>query len=248
MKRKLTAAIAALLAACMLCSCGSDGGTPQESGTEAETSVENTDSAGAGDESAEEVPADDLTGIDSEAALEEIRDTLADFSDFSYMYLYCKEYGDDGMLDENDTFMNDGYEYYRAVGGDFETYSELMSAIDGFCTEKVSAELGLKGVYYSKGENDELYIWKDADSGGGLLGFDIAYIVSADFGGSSVTLHCRAEGDGEYWEYPDGKDVVEDFDITMARFDNVWKISGCGIPERDFLTWVFNPDYGGEEY
>ena len=116
MKRKLTAAIAALLAACMLCSCGGDGNTPQESGTEAETSVENTDGAGAGDDSAEEVPADDLTGIDSEAALEEIRDTLADFSDFSYMYLYCKEYGDEGMLDENDTFMNDGYEYDTNCG------------------------------------------------------------------------------------------------------------------------------------
>lgn len=241
MKRKLTAAIAALLAACMLCSCGgNDGGTTKTSDNEAEASVENTGSA--------EAAGDDLTGIDSVTALEEIRDTLADFSDFSYMYLYCKEYGDEGMLDKNDTFTNDGYEYYRAVGGDFEKYSELMAAIDSFCTEKVSAELGMKGAYYSKGENDELYIWKDADSGGGLMGFDIAYIESADFGSNSVTLHCKAEGDGEYWEYPDGKDVVEAFDISMARFDGIWKISGCGLHEFDFLTWVFNPDYGGEDY
>lgn len=237
MKRKLTTAIIAPIAACMLCSCGESGsGTPQTSGTEAQTSIENTDGAA-------EVPADDLTGIDSEAALEEIRDMLADFSDFSYMYLSCKEYGEEGMLDENDTFTKDGYEYYRAAGGDFKTYSELMAAIDGFCTEKVSEELGLKGACYSKGENDELYIWKDADSGGGILGFDIAYIVSADFGSDSVTLHCRAEGDGEYWEYPDGKDAAEDFDISTARFDGVWKISECGLYELDFFTWIFNPDY-----
>lgn len=248
MKRKLTTAAAALLAACILCSCGGNsGGAPQESDTEAQTSVENTETA-AGEDGAAETPADDLTDIDQEAALEEIRDTLADFSDFSYLYLSCKEYGEEGMLDEKDTLTKDGYEYQRAVGGDFETYPELMTAIDGFCTERVSAELGFKGAYYAKGENDELYIWKDASSCGGLMGFDMAYITSADFGSGGVTLHCRAEGDGEYWEYPDGKDVTEDFDISMARYDGVWKISGCGLHELDFLTWTFNPDYDGEEY
>lgn len=249
MKRKLTAAIAALLAACMLCSCGGDGGgTPQTSDTEAEASVENTDSAGAGDDSVEEIPADDLTGIDSETALEEIRDTLADFSDFSYMYLFCREYGDEGMLDENDAFTKDGYEYYRAVDGDFETYSELMAAIDSFCTEKVSEELGFKGAFYAKGENDGLYIWRNAS---GAYSADvltmlpvidmIAYIGFADFDSDSVTLHCRAKG-AEYWEYSYG-DVTEDFDISMARYDGVWKISECGLQEFYFLTWAFNPDY-----
>lgn len=251
MKRKLTTAAATLLAACILCSCGGgDGGTPQESDTESQTSVENTESAGAGEDEAEGTPADDLTGIDRDAALEEIRDTLADFSDFSYMYLYCREYGEEGMLDENDTLTKDGYEYQRAVGGDFETYSELMAAIDGFCTEKVSGELGFKSKCYAEGENDGLYIWTNANgvrSYNVLQDFplDMSYIRFADFGSDSVTLHCMAKG-AEYWEYDYG-DVTEDFDISMARYDGVWKISGCGLHELDLLTWTFNPDYDEEE-
>lgn len=251
MKRKLTTAAAALLAACILCSCGGNsGGAPQESDTEAQTSVE-TKETSSGEDGAADTSADDLTDIDQAAAMEEIRDTLADFGDFSYMYLYCREYGEEGMLDEKDTITKDGYEYRRAVGGDFETYSGLMAAIDGFCTERVSEELGFKSKCYAEGENDGLYIWTNANGVRSYNVFqnfplDMSYIRSADFGSGSVTLHCRAAG-ADYWEYDYG-DVTEDFDITMARYDGVWKISECGLHELDLLTWTFNPDYDEEEY
>lgn len=239
-------AIAAVLSAVLLCSCGS-GETDLHSGGEdsAVSQTENAEST-ANTEDTDSPPADDLTDADQEEILEEIRDTLADFSEFSYMYLKCKAYGEEGFLDLQDTVTADGMEYYRAADGDYTGYSALMAEIDRFCAETVVNECSLKGYSYREGENDALYIWKDAGSDGGVMGSDIAYIDSAEvMADNSVILHMKAWGDGEFWGYPDGEDIVIDFDITMARYDGLWKLTKCGVMEMDYLTWLFNPDYEG---
>ena len=109
----------------------------------------------------------------------EIQSFLTEFKEFAYDYLDCKIYYADENLDAIDRLQhitageNGSMEYYRAAGGDYLTYSSLMEAIDRYCSEGVVSECNLKGRYYWEGENDELYIWKDADSNGSVMGSDV---------------------------------------------------------------------------
>ena len=245
MKNKIVAA--ALLSAVLLCSCEENGGEAPQSGStdSTENSVSSVVSSEKISEDTETSPADDLTGTDQEVLLEEIRDTLADFSEFSYMYLKCSAYLDEGFLDTQDAVSANGKEYYRAVGGDYTKYSPLIAEIDRYCLESVAEECHLKD-FCIEGENDALYICKDSLSDIGITGLDIAYISSIEITADNfVILHMNAQGDGEFWEYPNGEDRVIGFDITMARYSGLWKLTECGADETDYLTWLFNPDYEG---
>lgn len=193
----------------------------------------------------------------------EIQDFLTEFRRFSYDYLNCKIYraypadGEPATLDVNDVIRHIGAgdadfsDYCRAVGGDYSTYSELMAAIDRFCSEEVIAECNLKygepeyRTNYMQGENDGLYVWRDANSGGSVMGFDTAYITAAEISedGAYIRLIMTAWGDGELWEYPEGRDAEQQFEIVLKREGDALRLEECGLEEMSFLTWLYLPEY-----
>lgn len=194
----------------------------------------------------------------------EIQDFLTEFKRFSHDYLDCKIYraypgdgGEPATLDVNDVIRHreagdeDFSDYCRAVGGDYSTYSELMAAIDRFCSERVIAECNLKHgepayrTNYMQGENDGLYVWRDANSGGSVMGFDTAYITAAEISedGAYIRLIMTAWGDGEFWETPDGKDMEQQFEIVLKREGDALRLEECGLEEMSFLTWLYLSEY-----
>jgi len=173
----------------------------------------------------------------------EIKQTLNEFKEFSYNYLRCKAYMFGENLDINDKITTDGMVYYRTVSGDYTSYSELMSAIDRYCSEEVISECNLKEYSYYEGENDSLYISEDADSNGGVMGSDVAYITSVEIlDNSSVKVNMTAWGDKDEWGYEDGDSIIP-FEITMTSENGLWKIDKCGLMEMDYITWLFDADY-----
>ncbi len=179
---------------------------------------------------------------DEQEILKEIKQTLSEFKNFSLSYLQCKAYMSGENLDSKDCITIDDKEYCKVTGGDYTTYSSLMSAIDRYCSKDVISECNLKSNNYYQGKDDSLYVWKDADSNGGVMGSDIAYIKSIDIiDKNSVKLNMIAHGDKQEWGYE--KDSVIPFEITMKREDNLWKIDKCGLTEMDYITWLFDADY-----
>lgn len=172
----------------------------------------------------------------------EIKQTLTEFKAFSYNYLKCKAYMFGENLDTADSLTVDNMEYYRAISGDYTRYSDLMAAIDRYCSEDVISECNLKKYSYYEGDNDSLYIWKDADSSGGVMGSDAAYITSIEMlDDNSVKVNMVAWGDKEEWGYEDGDSLIP-FEITMTSENDLWKIDECGLMEMDYITWLFNAD------
>ena len=146
-------------------------------------------------------------------------------------------------LDPNDTITVDGMVYYRAISGKYTSYSELMAEIDRYCSENVISECDLKSYSYCEGNNDSLYIWEDADSNGGVMGYDVAYITSIEtLNDSSVKVNMTAWGDKDEWGYEDGDSVIP-FEITMISENGLWKIDKCGLMEMNYITWLFDADY-----
>ena len=179
---------------------------------------------------------------DNTEIISELKQTLTEFSDFSYNYLQCKAYMFEENLDTADTLMVDDRVYYRAISGDYTRYSELMAAIDRYCSEDVISECSLKKYSYYEGDNDSLYIWKDANSNGGVMGSDTAYITSVEMlDDNYVKVNMVAWGDKEEWGYTDGDSVIP-FEITMTSENNQWKIDKCGLMEMSYITWLFDAD------
>lgn len=173
----------------------------------------------------------------------EIKQTLTEFKDFSYRYLLCKAYMFEENLDVNDSLTANDTVYYRVIGGDYTRYSELMAAIDRYCSEDVINECNLKSYSYYEGNNDSLYISKDADSNGGVMGSDVAYITSIEMlDDTSVKVSMVAWGDKEEWGYAAGDSIIP-FEITMTSENGLWKIDKCGLMEMDYITWLFDADY-----
>ncbi len=183
------------------------------------------------------------TNEDNTEIIAEIKQTLTEFKDFSHSYLLSKAYMFSENLDTSDTLTVEDMVYYKVISGDYTKYSELMAAIDRYCSEDVVSECGLKGYSYYEGDNDSLYIWADAGSDGGVMGSDVAYISSVEMlDESSVKVKMTAWGDQEEWGYSDGDSIIP-FEITMTLENNLWKIEKCGLMEMSYITWLFDPDY-----
>ena len=183
------------------------------------------------------------THKDNAEIISEIKQTLTEFEDFSYNYLQCKAYMFGENLDTTDALIVDNMVYCRAISGDYTHYSELMSAIDRYCSEDVISECSLKKYSYYEGDNDSLYIWEDANNNGGVMGSDAAYITSIEIlDDNSVKVNMTAWGDKEEWGYEDGDSVIP-FEITMTSENDLWKIDKCGLMEMAYLTWLFDADY-----
>lgn len=248
--------IAAVTAALLLCGCS--GNTAETSGsadavlqtefdteTEAETESETENVTEKASISRSYTPYD----VTSEEKTE-IQSFLIEFKEFAHDYLDCKAYYAGENLDVNDLLQhiiageNGSRDYCRAVSGDYLTYSSLMAAIDRYCSEEVVGECNLKGYYYFAGENDELYIWKDADSGGSVMGSDAAYIESAEISEDSgyIKLNMTAWGDGEEWGYPDNEDSYEQFSIVLKRENEFFKLEECGLTELSYIEWLYSPE------
>lgn len=175
----------------------------------------------------------------------QIKQFLTEFKEFSYSYIRCcKAYWDADILDVHDIKEIDGETFYRVIGGDYTTYSALMAAIDRYCSEEVISECGLKNPqYFYEGENDALYVWKDADSSGSVMGSDTAYIESAaTLEDSSIKLYMTAWGDKDEWGYEDGDSIIH-FEITVKSENGLWKLTQCGLMELDYITWLFNAEH-----
>lgn len=172
----------------------------------------------------------------------EIKQTLTEFKDFSYYYLQCKAYTVGENLDTTNTLTVDDMVYHKVISGDYSHYSELMAAIDRYCSEDVINECNLKGYLYYEGDNDSLYIWEDANSNGGVMGSDVSYINSIEMlDDNSVKVNMTAWGDKEEWGYADGDSIIP-FEITMTSENGLWKIDKCGLMEMDYITWLFDAD------
>ena len=185
----------------------------------------------------------DQTNENNAEIIAEIKQTLAEFKEFSYSYIQCKAYMFGENLDPNDTITVDGMVYYKAISGKYTSYSELMAEIDRYCSENVISECDLKSYSYCEGNNDSLYIWEDADSNGGVMGYDVAYITSIEtLNDSSVKVNMTAWGDKDEWGYEDGDSIIP-FEITMKSENGLWKIDKCGLMEMNYITWLFDADY-----
>lgn len=172
----------------------------------------------------------------------ELKQTLTEFKDFSYYYLQCKAYMFGENLDTTETLTVDDMVYHKAISGDYTRYSELMAAIDRYCSEDVINECNLKGYSYYEGYDDSLYIWEAANSNGGVMGSDVSYITSIEMlDDNSVKVNMTAWGDKDEWGYAD--DIIIPFEITMTSENGLWKIDKCGLMEMDYITWLFDADY-----
>lgn len=246
----------ALLTALLLCGCS--GYTDEPSGTadavlQTEPDTETETASETETEAVTEKASVERSYTSYEVSPEEkteIQSFLTEFKKFAHDYLDCKIYYADENLDVIDRLQhitageNGSMEYYRAVGGDYLTYSSLMAAIDRYCSEEVAGECNLKGYSYWAGENDELYIWKDADSNGSVMGSDAAYIESAEISEDSgyIKLNMTAWGDGEEWGYPDNEDSYEPFSIVLKRENDSFKLEECGLMEFSYLEWLYSPE------
>lgn len=173
---------------------------------------------------------------------EEIADRLNEFSEFSYSYLECKAFMMGENLDKSDSVSGEdmGAEqdiYYRVTGGDYLTYSALTEAAESFCTENMIDELGLMAHYYCAGPDDELYLWRYADSNGGYLGIDEIVLDKLEYTDSGIIVRFIAYGDGENWDHDD-IDWAARREITMVYEDGKLKIDKCGLNEYSMLTWI----------
>lgn len=218
-----------VLIVAVLCSCSAD-------------SSDNT--VGAVDNSTQPVTSiSEQANKDNTEITSEIKQTLTEFKNFSYSYLQCKAYVFGENLDTTDTLTVDDMVYHKAISGDYTRYSELMAAIDRYCSEDVINECNLKGYSYHEGDNDSLYIWEDANSNGGVMGSNVSYITSIEMlDDNSVKVNMVAWGDKEEWGYADGDSIIP-FEITMTLENNLWKIDKCGLMEMDYITWLFDADY-----
>lgn len=250
--------MAAVLTALLLCSCS--GYTDEPSGTadavlqkEPDTETETETESETETEAVTEKASVERSYTSYEVTPEEkteIQSFLTEFKEFAHDYLDCKIYYADENLDVDDILLhitageNGSMDYFRAVSGDYLTYSSLMAAIDRYCSEGVVSECNLKGYSYFEGENDELYIWKDADSNGSVMGSDAAYIESAEISedGGYIRLNMTAWGDGEEWGYPDNEDSYEHFFIVLKRENESFKLEECGSMELSYLEWLYSPE------
>lgn len=184
----------------------------------------------------------DQTNENNAEIIAEIKHTLAEFKEFSYSYIQCKAYMFGENLDTSDILTVDDMVYYKAISGEYTSYSKLMDKIDRYCSEDVISECDLKSYSYCEGNNDSLYIWEDSNSNGGVMGSDVAYITSIEtLDDSSVKVNMTAWGDKDEWGYEE--DSIIPFEITMTSENGLWKIDKCGLMEMDYITWLFDADY-----
>ncbi len=181
---------------------------------------------------------------------QEIQTLLSDFGSFCYSYVDGKAFRLGNGYDTSDfiteTFTReDGSTYkdiwYRVTDDTVTSYQALITLGSQYCTEDMLHSIKYILDQYYKEQNGKLYVWQHTGSGGSLLGTDYAYITSVEQDGWSLVVHMNAFGSKESWDTE--VDFSEEFEVRLKHEDSTLKVDSCGIRERDYIAYAYDPAY-----
>ncbi len=181
---------------------------------------------------------------------QEIQTLLSDFGEFCYSYVDGKAFRHGSGYDTSDLITEtitreDGSTYediwYRVTDEAVPDYKSLIDLEANYCTDNMLASVQYIFEHLYKEQDGKLYVWQHAGSSGSLLGTDYAYITSVEQDGWSLVLHMNAFGSKENWDTEE--DFSEAFEVKLRREDGVLKIDSCGIRERSYLSYAYDPSY-----
>lgn len=163
-------------------------------------------------------------------------DILAEFGDFCYSYIYCKDVMKNEWYTKANSVNADGKMWYKVTDGDHTSFVDFSARLMELCTVEMANSLSVESCY-RMGNNGELYIWADSGLDGGVMGIDTVYLSSAVQDGDVCTVTLIAEGSAEEWGYEN--DLVQPYNVVLKKKDGVWKLHECGVEEEALLAWLF---------
>ena len=181
---------------------------------------------------------------------QEIQTLLSDFGEFCYSYVDGKAFKSGSGYDTSDLITEtitheDGSTYediwYRVTDEAVPDYKSLIDIGANCCTDNMLASVQYIFDHLYKEQDGKLYVWQHAGSSGSLLGTDYAYITSVEQDGWSIVVHMSAFGSKDNWDTE--VDFSEAFEVKLRREDGVLKIDSCGIRERSYLSYAYDPSY-----
>ena len=186
---------------------------------------------------------------DTETA--EIQQLIADFKEFSYSYILCKDVrfwvsSNSYITTEEVRENGEKYElkWNKVTDGDITTYQKLTDTLNSLCTDEMidSLRYSLESSYSEK--DDVLYLSENAGHDGGVMGSDIIYIHSLEpVANNTVTVNMISYGDLEYWGYETINEAIDQHSVQIKKVNGEWKIDQCNINDIGYIAWLYNSQY-----